>query len=222
MAYRVLIAEDVTILAELLCQQIQNSDPGAVTCIVSSVQELRRISPEDFDLAVVDLSLADDTSLGWLRGVAASHRQLKTIVLTSSEEDYCLHEVLHTPVAAVVHKSDGLEYLEIAMRAVRSGGGFLSPKIKAKRQEMNADPNLFAKILSPREQDILKLIGDSFSNDEIAQELGIRYATVVDHRKNIMQKLNIHNQADLVSYALETGFSAVHRGRHRQNASDRV
>ena len=73
---------------------------------------------------------------------------------------------------------------------------------------MDSDPALFSKILSAKEQLILRLIAEGNSNEEIAEIEGGTVATVLFHRKNIMYKLNIHSAPELMRYALQKGFAS--------------
>jgi len=77
------------------------------------------------------------------------------------------------------------------------------------RSRMQTDPLFFAKILSDREQEMLKYIGRGLRNSEVALMVQppLSEATVADHRKRIMQKLKLHREADLIRYAQEKGFS---------------
>ena len=207
MSLKVLIAEDEKLLAQLLTKQLSESIPGVIVETVHSVAQLAELSTETVDVAVVDLALSDGSALNWVRGWSDRHPYKKAIVLTSRDEDFVLHGVFNSSVAGFVHKMDGLEFLEMAIRTVMAGGTFFSPRIQAMRSKLSSDPNFFAKILSEREQHVLKLVGDGFNSAEIAQLLGLKNSTVLDHRKNIMQKLNLHSQSELMAYALRKGFS---------------
>jgi two-component system response regulator NreC len=72
---------------------------------------------------------------------------------------------------------------------------------------MNSDPALFSKILSDKEQQILRLIAEGNSNEEIAEIEGSKVTTILFHRKNIMNKLNIHSAPELMRYAFQKGFA---------------
>lgn len=109
-------------------------------------------------------------------------------------------------VPGIVHKTDALDYLIMAIRTVSAGGSYYSPRIHEFRTSFAANPNFFAKILSPREQTVLEKIGRGDTTEQIVTALGISEATCIDHRKNVMLKLGLHRQSDLVAHALEKGF----------------
>jgi DNA-binding NarL/FixJ family response regulator len=99
--------------------------------------------------------------------------------------------------------------LQLAIKTVLAGGIFLSPSVQRLRSKMQADPVFFDRILTKTEQEVLTLAGQGLSNEEIAQALGIREQTAGVHRKHIMNKLDLHTQADLIRYAIKKGFSKV-------------
>ena len=71
---------------------------------------------------------------------------------------------------------------------------------------MRSDPVAFAKVLSEREQELLHLLGRGFSNEDAAAKMGLTAWTVHSHRRNIMKKLGVATQAELIRYALRKGF----------------
>jgi DNA-binding NarL/FixJ family response regulator len=208
---RILIAEDETLLAQLLSARLRATLPGASIDSVRTVAELRRYPFDHTDVVIVDLLLADGSSLEWIRSGCADHPRTKTIVLTSREDDYVLNSVFNSGVAGFVHKADGIDLLEIALKAVLAGGLFFSPKIQAMRSRLSAAPDFYAKILSVREQEIVAWVGEGLASADIACQLGLKESTVLDHRKNIMGKLGLHTQAELMTYALEKGFASFPR-----------
>ena len=218
MSLRLLIGESETLLAELLGAHLQEIFPGAQVICVRTVQELAEVSAEHFDLAIVDLLLADGNALAWLQARVTTHSPGRIIVLTACDKEVLLHSLLKTGAAGIIHKVDGLAFLEMALKTVSAGGSVFSPKIQEIRNRLHADPNFFAKILSPREQAILAGIGDGLDTHAIARKLGIKDVTVSDHRKNVMAKLGLHSAAELVAYTLAKGFGSHGRWQRRRES----
>lgn len=215
MSERVLIAEMETLLSDLLGGHLKQILPDTEIRPIRTVQELAQCGHDTFDLAIVDLVLADGDIFGWLIPKTGPNPRHKVIVLTSCDLEVPLRELLNSGACGIVHKADGLSFLEIAVRTVLAGGSIVSPRIQEIRSRLLSDPASFTKILSAREQEILRLIASGRSVTEIASGLDIRQATVIDHRKNIMKKLGIHTQAELLAYAMEKGFVPPGRKRHR-------
>lgn len=211
MSQRVLIAEAETLLADLLGAHVRRMMPDGQVRIVRTVAELEEIAPEEFDLAILDLLLADGDVLEWLNDHARAQPRSPVIALTACDKDFILYGVLKSGVAGIVHKADGLEFLEIAIKTVLIGGSVLSPKAQEIRTKFASDPTFFAKLISEREMDVLRTVGAGLSTSEAAELLGIQETTVIDHRKNLRQKLGFHSHSQLMVYAIEKGFAPVVR-----------
>ncbi|HZZ57500.1 MAG TPA: response regulator transcription factor [Opitutaceae bacterium] len=203
-----LVAEDQTIFRDLLVSSIRQEFPGCRITEASSLADLRALSGQDFSLAVVDLELNDGVALDWLEGWVRGTKR-KVMILSAVSEDYTLFRALRSPIMGYVHKEDKTETFKLGLRCVLAGSVFFSPLMQSLRQRMNQDPGFFSKILSDREQKILELIGGGMSNEEVSALLGIKPASVKDHRKNIMTKLDLHTQADLMRYAAQKGFTRI-------------
>jgi DNA-binding NarL/FixJ family response regulator len=208
---RILLVEDQTILRELLIAKLRAEYPACEVAEVVDLAGLRAItaSKNSFDLWILDLELPDGSALEWIENWAKEQMSPKAIILSSSNEDRVLFRALHSNLPAFVHKDDGIDMLQLAIKTVLAGGVFFSPSVQRLRSKMQADPVFFDRILTKTEQEVLALAGQGLSNEEIAQELGIREQTAGVHRKHIMSKLEVHTQADLIRYAIKKGFSKM-------------
>jgi DNA-binding NarL/FixJ family response regulator len=92
-----------------------------------------------------------------------------------------------------------------AIRTVAKGGVFFSPVFQKVKQEWLSQPEAFQKILSDREQEVLRRVVAGWNDERIARQLDITATTVAVHRKHIRQKLELHNDRELVGYAREWG-----------------
>lgn len=206
-----LLVEDQTILRKLLSSHLQREFPECRLTEATSLADLKKLKFADLnpDLSIVDLELTDGNSLEWVEAQIKSPLHPKMIVLTSVQEDYVLFRAIHSNLPGFVHKNDDTSILHLAIKTVLAGGVFFSPTVQKMRSRMQSDPNFFTKVLSDREQKVLEYLGQGLSNEEVAQLFGLRESSVADHRKNIMSKLGLHNQAELMRYALEKGFSRI-------------
>lgn len=205
------LIEDQTILRQLLRQHLQQAFPGARITEAGTLAETQAVAASGarFTLAVVDLELPDGNALAWVEEWAKTQDQPRIIILTSASEDYALYRALHSNVSGFVHKTDDTSLLHLAIQTVLAGGVFFSPTVQKMRTRMQTDPDFFQKLLTEKEQGILALLGQGLSNEQTGAMLGIKVLTIADHRRNIMNKLGLHNQADLMRYALEKGFSHI-------------
>lgn len=207
-----LIVEDQTLVRQLLIADMQKRYAGCRITEAGSLEELQKADNKglgSISLAMVDLELPDGNALDWVEAYAARPENPKVMVLSSISEDFILFRALRSQVSGFVHKSDGRESLVLGVEMILGGNIFYSPTVQRLRKAMNSDKSFFSKILSEKEQQILRLIGEGNSNEEIAEIEGSKVATIVDHRKNIMAKLDIHNASDLIRYALQKGFARI-------------
>lgn len=200
-----LLAEPDTVLADLLSEHFRRATDGLQITIVRTCEELASVGAGTFDLTLVELVLEDADTVPWLRSRVAPPFQ-RIVVLTACEKDALIHAALQTGLPGIVHKADGLSFLQMAVQSVLAGGAVMSPRIHKTRARLFSDPHLFVKLLSEHEQRILSEVCSGRAVPEIARSLGIKASTVVDHRKNILRKLGLHSQAALVAYAIDKGF----------------
>ncbi|MCB1179637.1 MAG: response regulator transcription factor, partial [Leptospiraceae bacterium] len=143
----------------------------------------------------------------------------KIIILSRHDNEEYIQQVLKLGIQAYVLKDDAGEDLIRAFEAVKKQERYLSPRItsrllsnlenQGKSRDLNNPKSELFSVLTNREREILKLIGEGKSNEEIAKQLWIALRTVKVHRQNIMKKLNIHNVAELVKYAIKSGIVEV-------------
>jgi len=205
-----LLVEDQQLLRELLRVHLEQEFPGCSIVEIETLAGLSLVKSDSiFDLSIVDLELLDGNAMEWVIERVKQPTEPRVLILSSSDEDYVLYRALHSNIPGFVHKNDSTETLLAAIKTVLGGDVFFSSTVQKMRSRMQSDPLFFAKILSDREQEILKYIGRGLRNTEVAQMVAppLSESTVADHRKRIMQKLKLHREADLIRYAQEKGFS---------------
>ncbi len=158
------------------------------------------------DVAILDISMPLLNGLDAARELQKSSSKTKTILLTRHDEDQYVTESLRAGVKGYVLKSQAATDLVHAIQQVCRGGIYLSPSISRavveaylSKTELPADP------LTSRERQVLQLVGEGKSTKEIAGVLGISVKTAESHRSRLMQKLDIHEVASLVRYAIRRG-----------------
>ncbi|MFI5337982.1 MAG: response regulator transcription factor, partial [Opitutales bacterium] len=105
-----------------------------------------------------------------------------------------------------------VKVLREAITTVLAGRQYVSSLVRQLRASVRADPAAFDKILSEREQEVLRLVGDGLSNEQIARHLAISVSTAKHHRLNLMAKLDLHSTPQLIRYAMEKGFARIAEG----------
>jgi len=208
---RILLVEDQTLLRQHLLQYLSDCFPGSTITEAKSLADLKQLSAQNtsFELAVVDLDLPDGNALEWIGQETLKPNAPKIVILSAEHHEYVIYKALHANVSGFVHKNDEHAILLTALRAVLDGGYYFSPSVNVLRQKIQRAPDFFLKILSTREQHILRLVAQNYSDTEIAAELSLKMASVGSHRKNIMSKLDLHTRDQLVAYGKEKGFDRV-------------
>lgn len=208
-----LVVEDQNMFRNAIKRELVDQYPGCEITEARTVAELNALAGtlDQYDLAVVDLELPDGTALDWISEMA-QHAEAPPIIILSSVEakhEFIVYRAAEAGIPGFVHKNDDTTVLHQAIQVVMSGGMFFSPTVQQMRRRIQSKPDFFNKILTPREQEMLRYIGEGQSNEEIAEKMAIRLASVLEHRKRIMTKLDIHKERELMKYALEKGFSKI-------------
>jgi DNA-binding NarL/FixJ family response regulator len=209
---RVLIVDDHALLREgirsLLTQYPDIEVVGEASNGKEAINQVMKLAP---DIVLMDIAMP---GLGGLEATLELQKispKAKIIVLTQYEDKAYIFRFLQAgAVGYVLKKSSGVELVS-AIRAVYQGGSFLHPQVakgviegyvEKRKEEVCEDPY---ESLSGREKQVLKLIAEGHTSKEIAQILGISVKTVMAHRSNIMDKLDLHSRTELIKFALRKG-----------------
>ncbi len=206
MPIRVILADDHALVRQGL-KALLEREGFLVAGEASDGQEAVRLVPEVRpDVAILDISMPLLNGLEAAREIRKCAEGTKTILLTRHDEDQYVTAALRAGVKGYVLKSQAATDLVGAIRQVSGGGIYLSPGISRavveaylSKSELPADP------LTSRERQVLQLVGEGKSTKEIAVLLGISTKTAESHRTRLMQKLDIHETASLVRYAIRRG-----------------
>jgi len=177
---------------------------------------IRKTNP---DVALLDISLPGLNGLEVAAKARRDFPRVRIVFLSMhSNEEYVL-QALKIGASGYVLKQASTRELELAVRSAKKGETFLSPaisntvvqdymaRLKGGRAR-KAGVNPF-EVLTSRQREILQLIAEGLSSKEIAQKLGLSINTIEVHRANLMDRLNIHDIAGLVRYAVQTGIIEV-------------
>jgi DNA-binding NarL/FixJ family response regulator len=209
---KILIAEDHTILREgLKALLLASSDleiVGEADDGRKAVHLAENLSP---DLILMDLSMPRMDGLEAIREIKKRFPQIKVLALTVHKTEEYVLSTLKAGVDGYLLKDATHQEMMTAVRSVLGGKRYLSPEVSEKVIEgylsgkETGSPRSSWDNLTPREREILKLIGEGFKNKDVAGQLGISPKTVEKHRANLMEKLNLHNTSELTAYAIEKG-----------------
>lgn len=206
MTTRVLLADDHVLVRQSL-RSLLEREGFQVICEVSDGQEaIRQSEALQPDIAIVDISMPVLNGLDAARELKRTAPNVKTILLTQHDEDQYVSDALQAEVKGYVLKSQVASDLVQAIRGVSRGQVYLSPAVSRavmeayrSKSERQKDP------LTGRERQVLQLIAEGKSTKDVAVMLGISVKTAESHRSRLMQKLDIHETASLVLYAVRRG-----------------
>lgn len=208
---KILIVEDQTLFRDLLANECSLAIPSAAIRSAGSVKELLdacRADPPE--IILLDIVLPDGDALDFLGDVLACAPSARIVLLSSHIDEFTVHRALKAEVHGILDKIEQpARTLREVISTVAGGKRFLSPAVIRMKASVRADPLAFDKILTRREQDVLRLVGDGLTNDAIAKRLSITAATAKTHRIRIMAKLGMHSTHELVRYAIEKGFTRL-------------
>jgi DNA-binding NarL/FixJ family response regulator len=209
---RILLADDHTVVRQGL-RFILDSEPDleVVAEAANGTEAVARALKDDIDLAILDIAMPTMTGLQAARELSRHRPDLKMLILSMHDDEGYLYEALKAGTAGYVLKSVADRDLVGAVRAAMRGEPFLyagaeRALVRDYVQRARAGEELSEDPLTPREQQIVKLIAESNTNRQIAELLTISEKTVETHRSNILEKLGMRDRVELTRYAIRRGF----------------
>jgi len=206
MRLRIILADDHTIVREGLHALLERAGfeiVGEATDGRAAVELARSLQP---DIAVLDIGMPALNGIDAAREILRASPGTRTILLTIHDEKQYVVEALRAGVSGYLLKTKAAGDLVQAIREVSRGALFISPGLSRDvLKSFLENKDAHATPLSPREREVLQLIAEGKSTKEVAAILGISVKTAESHRTRIMEKLDIHETATLVRYAIRQG-----------------
>jgi DNA-binding NarL/FixJ family response regulator len=173
-----------------------------------AVEETKRLHPE---VVLLDLAMPLLNGVEAARLIAREVPTARVLVLSSHSDDQHLRQAVQAGAAGFVTKESAAVDLLLAIREARGGGAFFSPRLlsrllKGWRRVPDEDGCTPATAdLTARQAQVLQLVAEGYATKQIAGLLSLSKKTVEKHRQALMEKLNLHNIAELTSYAVGHG-----------------
>jgi two-component system response regulator NreC len=212
MKIRILLADDHTILRAGL-KMMLNAQPdmevvGEAQDGRQSIHEAQRLQP---DIVLMDITMPDMNGIEATKQIKRLLPDIKVLILTMHEHDEYVFQALRAGASGYMLKEAADTDLISALRVIQSGQFYLSPTAQSvmvgdylQRVRTGEEKDSYSS-LTEREREILKLVAEGHTNNQIAERLVISPKTVDTHRTHIMDKLNLHSRAELVKYAMRRG-----------------
>ena len=204
---RVLIADDHGIVRSGLRMLLENAADVEVVGEAADGAEARDIAiRERPDLAILDVKMPKLTGLQATREIREQAPEVSVLILSMYDDERYLFEALKAGASGYVLKAQADSDLLGAVRAVARGEPFLTPKAqRALIKDVLGEGAAPTDELTPREQEVVKLVAEAHTNKEIAEILHLAEKTVENHRSNAMRKLGMRDRVELVRYAIRRG-----------------
>ena len=209
---RLLLVDDHEVIRTGLRMLLEsNQDLEIVGEASSGNQALEMAHTHHPDVIVMDITLPDISGIEATRRIKRKHPQIAVVALTIHEDEQYFFEMLQAGASGYVPKRAASEDLITAIQAAYADEVYIYPSLAktlvadflgrahSETEETSLD------VLTPREKEVLELLAEGHSNEEIAGILVISKHTVARHRENLMRKLELHSRSELVKYAIRKG-----------------
>jgi DNA-binding NarL/FixJ family response regulator len=206
---RVLIADDHGIVRSGLRLLLERQDDIEVIGEAADGAEAREIAiRERPDLAILDVRMPKLTGLQVTREIKSQAPEVAVLILSMHDDERYLFEALKAGASGYVLKTQADTDLVEAIRAVERGEPFLTPSAQQAliKDVLERGPETGSEEgLTPREEEIVKLVAEAHTTRQIAEILHLSEKTVENHRGNAMRKLGMRDRVELVRYAIRRG-----------------
>jgi DNA-binding NarL/FixJ family response regulator len=206
---RILVVDDHSLVRAGIRSLLEKLPGIQVVAEASDGSEaLRRVAEANPQIVLMDLAMPNVTGLEATSRITKEYPDVRVIILSIYSDSEHVYQALRAGAAGYLLKGAAIEELELAIRSVARGETYLSPPVSKPviaeyiRRTNAPQPK---GTLSSRQQEILKLIAEGKTTKQIALELNISVKTVESHRAQLMDRLDIHDLAGLVRYAIRMG-----------------
>ena len=213
---KVLIVDDHAIVRDGICSLLALAgDIEVVGEAANGMEGLEKVGELLPDVVLMDMAMPVMGGLEAIRRIRKEFAGVKILALTQYDDKEHVFPAIQAGATGFVSKTAASSELAHGIRAVSAGESYLSPSIarlfvedyqSVALTEANSDPY---EQLTDREREMLKLVVEGYKTRQIAELLNITPKTVEGHKTNLMKKLGIHSNLDLVKYALRRGIISV-------------
>ena len=207
---RILIADDHAIVREGLKRIVTSAeDMEVVGEAADGTEVMQHVHGSDFDVLVLDLSMPGRSGMELIKLVRGEKPKLRILVLSMHEElQYAVRAIKSGASGYLTKESAPVQLIQV-LRKIAAGGAFISTDVAEQLAlgSMSGGAAAAHEKLTDREFEVFRLIAVGMSVTEIAARLNLSAKTISTHKANLMQKMNLQNQSDLIRYAIKHGIT---------------
>lgn len=212
---RVLVVDDHTIVRDGICALLALvRDIEVIGEASDGGEALKMVKNLEPDVVLMDIAMPSMGGLEATRQICKEFPRTKVIALTQHDDKEFVFPVIEAGASGFISKVAASSELTSGIRSVFQGDSYLSPSVakvliedyQQKGSRVSRDPY---SQLTERERDVLRLVAEGHTTQEIADALVISPKTVEGHKTSLMAKLGIHNRIELIKYALRKGIISV-------------
>lgn len=217
MTIRIIIVDDHKMIRDGLKALVSNHKGieviGEAPDGQNAVQIARKLAP---DVVVIDIGMPELNGIEATRQITSLKCKPKVIGLSMHSDRRYVAQMLKAGASGYMLKDSAFEELAQAIETVAKGRTYLSPQVAGtvvtefRRTAKDDDGTVFS-VLTDREREVLQQISEGCSTKDIAAALGVSVKTIETHRRQIMDKLNIHSVAQLTKYAIKEGLTELEK-----------
>ena len=205
---RIVVADDHAVVREGLKRIISSAqDMAVVGEAANGAEVMQQVRESDFDVLVLDLSMPGRSGMELIKLVRCEKPRLRILVLSMHEELQYAVRSIKSGASGYLTKESAPTQLMHVLRKVASGGAFISTGVAEQLAmgSMLGSSCSAHERLTDREFEVFRLIAAGMSVTDIAGRLNLSAKTISTHKANLMQKMSLHNQSELIRYAIKHG-----------------
>lgn len=201
---KVLLIDDHPVVRKGVARILSSAIPGVTLGEADNAGDgLAQLRGDQWDAIVLDLALPDHPGLVLLRQLRREHPDIPVIILTMHAADQFARRALQAGAVAYITKGSDPSELVVALRTALSGDRPPPPALETPPSRGNGKPRPMHERLSDREYQVFRMIGMGRTVSQIATELDLSVKTVSTYRARILEKMQMHTNAELMRYAIE-------------------
>jgi DNA-binding NarL/FixJ family response regulator len=204
---RLLIVDDHKMFLEGLISLLKDVENIEITgTALNGKQALEILKTHNVDVVVTDVSMPEMDGIELSEEIRKNFPAVSTLVLSSHSDPAIISKLINSQVNGYLLKNAEKEELKRAIYSISEGNNYFSETIRQihiNHQFSRPQATNIVEQLSKREYQVLKLIADEFTTNEIADELNLSQHTIETHRRNMLSKLGVRNTAGLIKFTMQ-------------------